>query len=460
MHIHILGICGTFMGSLAQLGKQAGMRVTGCDANVYPPMSTQLEQAGIELIEGFSSDQLSLEPDLWVVGNAISRGNTLMEAIIDRGDPYVSGPEFLAQQVLPKRHVIAISGTHGKTSTSSMVAHILEYAELKPGFLIGGVPANFGESARLGSGKFFVVEADEYDTAFFDKRSKFVHYRPRTLVINNLEFDHADIFENLAAIQKQFHHLVRTVPEKGSIFFPMSNLAIDELLDMGCWSKRFRLAYGESRAAKSANWNARAAKADFSSFDLYQAGQLVGNLDWQLIGEHNMQNALSAVAAAVDVGIEPSVAIEALNVFKGVKRRLEVVGQSQNISLYDDFAHHPTAIASTLEGLRAKVGDERIVAVIEPRSFTMKQGTHRHILGDSVAMADKAIWFQPQDISLSLTDALPKNNKVFAELDGILDAVTVEARTNEKLHIVVMSNGGFAGIHKKLIARLALHAPL
>ena len=452
------------MGSLAQLAKQAGMRVTGCDANVYPPMSTQLEQAGIELIEGFSADQLSLAPDIWVVGNAISRGNELIEAIIEKGDTYISGPEFLAQQVLPNKHVIALSGTHGKTSTSSMVAHILEQAGLQPGFLIGGVPADFGESARLGGGKYFVVEADEYDTAFFDKRSKFVHYRPRTLVINNLEFDHADIFENLAAIQKQFHHLVRTVPQKGSIFSPSNNSAIEALLDMGCWSNRFQLSYGES-ASDQSQWNARATKADFSCFDIYQAGQLVASIDWQLIGEHNMQNGLAAVAAASDVGVNFDVAARALAIFKGVKRRLELVGQSENICLYDDFAHHPTAITSTLQGLRAKVGNEKIIAVIEPRSFTMKQGTHRNTLGDSVAMADKAIWFQPQDISLSLAEALPDDNQICTHIDQILEAVSAEAQSHpkekgqEKMHVIVMSNGGFAGIHQKLITKLALRLP-
>ena len=454
------------MGSLAQLGKQAGMRVTGCDANVYPPMSTQLERAGIELIEGFSADQIALQPDLWVVGNAISRGNPLIEAILESGDRYISGPQFLAEQVLPGKHVLAVSGTHGKTTSSSMLAQILDYAGLQPGFLIGGVPADFGESARLGEGDFFVVEADEYDTAFFDKRSKFVHYRPRTLVINNLEFDHADIFENLGAIQKQFHHLIRTIPAKGSIFSPSNNQGIEDLFAMGCWSNRYAMSSGEFESASSAYWHAEPLSEDCSRFNIYSQGSLVADIDWQLIGEHNMRNALGAIAAATDAGVEPKVSTSALSVFKGVKRRLELVAESELINLYDDFAHHPTAIATTLDGLRAKVGLDKIIAVIEPRSFTMKQGIHKDTLADSVVKADRAMWYQPQNIGLSLKEALSSEDLIFGDIDQILEAVSEEiaasgqdaesAVPRGKTHVLVMSNGGFAGIHQKLKTKLAI----
>lgn len=469
MHIHILGICGTFMGSLAQLAKQSGMRVTGCDANVYPPMSTQLESAGIDLIQGFSDEQLQLDADIWVIGNAMSRGNPLVEAILNRGDKYLSGPEFLAEHVLPGRHVMAISGTHGKTSTSSMLAWILEYAGLKPGFLIGGVPANFGESARLGSGKYFVVEADEYDTAFFDKRSKFVHYRPRTLVINNLEFDHADIFEDLASIQRQFHHLIRTVPQQGSIYSPKNHQAIDQVLDMGCWSDTYSLASASSEsidgtAIDGAAWMAVPLRPDFSEFEVFNLGDPVARVHWDLIGEHNMQNGLAAIAAASDADISAQQSAEALTKFQGIKRRLETVAESESIVLYDDFAHHPTAIKTTLEGLRAKVGVDHILAVIEPRSNTMKQGIHKSELAQAVVCADKTIWFQPKGLSWSLADELSDEDLVFEDFEEMLQEIiehsqSVQAKDQrhpKKCHLVVMSNGGFSGIHTKLADQLGL----
>ena len=458
MHIHILGICGTFMGSLAQLAKQSGMRVTGCDANVYPPMSTQLEQAGIDLVQGFSEEQMEYKPDIWVIGNAMSRGNPLVEAILNSGDKYLSGPEFLAEQILPGRHVMAVSGTHGKTSTSSMLAWILEQAGLKPGFLIGGVPADFGESARLGEGRYFVVEADEYDTAFFDKRSKFVHYRPRTLVINNLEFDHADIFEDLAAIQRQFHHLIRTVPQQGNIYSPKGCEPIDQVLDMGCWSDTYSLS--TSGSVGEAAWEAVPEKADCSRFEIFYQGQSKGHVEWALIGEHNMQNALAAIAASTDAGVSVQQATEALAGFQGIKRRLEVVADSPSITLYDDFAHHPTAIKTTLEAVRAKVGSDSILVVIEPRSSTMKQGVHKSALSESVASADMRVWFEPKGLDWSLAEILSPDDRVFRDFDLMLAAIEeMSMNATDHLHIVVMSNGGFSGIHGKLADRLNLQAP-
>ncbi|WP_333699556.1 UDP-N-acetylmuramate:L-alanyl-gamma-D-glutamyl-meso-diaminopimelate ligase, partial [Rivihabitans pingtungensis] len=376
MHIHILGICGTFMGGIAALAKAAGHTVTGCDSNVYPPMSTQLEAMGIELISGFDADQLSLAPDLYVIGNVVKRGMPLMEAILDQGLPYVSGPQWLAEHVLAGRWVLAVAGTHGKTTTSSMLAWILEDAGLAPGFLIGGIPENFGVSARLpgapraepgGQSPFFVIEADEYDTAFFDKRSKFVHYRPRTAVLNNLEFDHADIFADLAAIETQFHHLVRTVPGKGRLVVNGREASLDRVLARGCWTPVER--FGES-----GEWSCGPVDAD-GACDILLVGMPQGRLNWSLLGEHNRLNALAAIAAARHVGVPPAVAIDALSRFANVKRRMEVKGVAGGVTVYDDFAHHPTAIATTLAGLRAKVGAARILAVLEPRSNTMKLGT-------------------------------------------------------------------------------------
>ena len=388
MHIHILGICGTFMGGIAALAKAAGHTVTGCDSNVYPPMSTQLEAMGIELISGFDADQLSLAPDLYVIGNVVKRGMPLMEAILDQGLPYVSGPQWLAEHVLAGRWVLAVAGTHGKTTTSSMLAWILEDAGLAPGFLIGGIPENFGVSARLpgapraepgGQSPFFVIEADEYDTAFFDKRSKFVHYRPRTAVLNNLEFDHADIFADLAAIETQFHHLVRTVPGKGRLVVNGREASLDRVLARGCWTPVER--FGES-----GEWSCGPVDAD-GACDILLVGMPQGRLNWSLLGEHNRLNALAAIAAARHVGVPPAVAIDALSRFANVKRRMEVKGVAGGVTVYDDFAHHPTAIATTLAGLRAKVGAARILAVLEPRSNTMKLGTMKAELPGKIGRA-------------------------------------------------------------------------
>ena len=452
MHIHILGVCGTFMGSLAQLAKASGHEVTGCDANVYPPMSTQLEQAGIELIEGYDPAQLNPAPDLVVIGNALSRGNPCVEYVLEKGIPYVSGPQWLGDQFLNDKWVLAVAGTHGKTTTASMLAWVLDYAGMAPGFLIGGVPKNFGVSARLGSSPFFVVEADEYDSAFFDKRSKFVHYRPRTLVMNNLEFDHADIFANLAAIQTQFHHLVRTVPGNGLIISPASDSNLEEVLDMGCWSETQQTGSGEG-----SQWRAELLRNDGSEFAVFLDGQKVGEVSWTQTGQHSVNNALVTMAAARHVGVEPHTAAKALSQFAGVKRRMECLATVNGVSIYDDFAHHPTAIATTLDGLRNKVGDERILAVIEPRSNTMKQGVHKNELAASTAKADMALWFQPDNISWSLADVVLGGvtpAEVLNDINTLVARVIEVVREEHIAHIVVMSNGGFGGFHQKLIAAL------
>ncbi len=455
MHIHILGICGTFMGGIAALAKQAGHKVTGCDANVYPPMSTQLEAQGIELIEGFSPEQISLNPDIYVIGNVVSRGNPLMEEILNRGLPYISGPQWLAENVLQGKWVLAVAGTHGKTTTSSMLAWMLEYAGLAPGFLIGGVPQNFDISARLPGvprqdsnslSPFFVIEADEYDTAFFDKRSKFVHYRPRTAVLNNLEFDHADIFENLAAIETQFHHLVRTVPGSGLIVSNAKEDSLERVIRRGCWTPV------ESFGNK-AGWQASDIDAD-GSFDVTFNDRLQGRVQWELLGEHNRMNALAALAAARHVGVSSDVAITALSEFKNVKRRMEIYGVANGITIYDDFAHHPTAITTTVEGLRAKVGKARILAVLEPRSNTMKLGVMKNALPASLAEADKVFCYGA-NLGWDAAEALmPIKEKasVHDDLMRLVEAVAAEARPGD--HILVMSNGGFGGVHQKLLARL------
>jgi len=443
------------MGSLALLARAAGHTVTGADSGVYPPMSTQLEAAGIALVDGFSEDQLAIKPDVFVVGNVISRGNPLMEAILNRGLPYISGPQWLSEQVLAGRWVLAVAGTHGKTTTASMLAWILEYAGMAPGFLIGGVPANFSVSARSGSSDFFVIEADEYDTAFFDKRSKFIHYHPNTLVINNLEFDHADIFADLAAIQRQFHHLLRIVPENGLLVYPQSEPAIDEVLAMGCWCERQSL----SLRGEDADWRLRPLVNDGSAFDVLFGDAAPVRVEWGLTGQHNLSNALAAIAAARHVGIEPGVAAQALCAFSGVKRRMERVGESAQVVIYDDFAHHPTAIASTLEGLRAQVGGALILAIIEPRSNTMKQGIYKSELSSAVAAADDSYWYQPPGLEWSLSDALLSSGKaqVFTSTEAIIDAVVkLVSGASEKLHIVIMSNGGFEAIHQRLCAALKL----
>lgn len=455
MHIHILGICGTFMGGIAALAKQSGFKVTGCDANAYPPMSTQLGVQGIELIEGYTPEQTKLNPDVYVIGNAVSRGNPLMEAILNQGLPYISGPQWLAENVLQGQWVLAVAGTHGKTTTASMVAWILEYAGLAPGFLIGGVPENFSVSARLpgrpkqdekSTSPFFVIEADEYDTAFFDKRSKFVHYHPRTVVLNNLEFDHADIFEDLAAIEKQFHHLVRTIPQNGLV---VSNIeeSLQRVIDKGCWTP-------VETFGSEDKWHAKNAKGD-GSFDVMFGSEYQGHLAWDIIGRHNQMNAMASIAAARHVGVPVVQSIEALNTFKNVKRRMELSGVVSNISVYDDFAHHPTAIATTVSGLRASVGQARIIAVLEPRSNTMKLGMMKSALPTSLVEADFVLCYGG-NVDWDIAEALrpiQKKSQVLMDLDVLIDEIVKIAQPND--HILVMSNGGFGGIHQKLLNALA-----
>ena len=453
MHIHILGICGTFMGGIAVLAKQAGHRVTGCDANVYPPMSTQLEAQGIQLTEGFGLEQLELKPDIFVIGNVVSRGKQpLMEEILNRGLPYISGPQWLFENVLHEKWVLAVAGTHGKTTTSSMLAWILEDCGLDPGYLIGGVPMNFGVSARLTDSPFFVIEADEYDTAFFDKRSKFVHYHPRTAVLNNLEYDHADIFPDLAAIETQFHHLVRTVPANGLVVANGGDNNVLRVLGRGCWSPV------EYFGGPGFGWKAQAVNADL--FDVTLNDQPVAQLGWSLQGEHNRLNALAAISAAPHAGVPAKDGIAALSRFVNVKRRMEVRGEvgagAEKITLYDDFAHHPTAIATTLEGLRAKLGDTgRILAVLEPRSNTMKLGVMKEQLPASLAQADRLFCYSGNidwDVAAAMA---PLGEKAVTEagLDVLIQHIADQTRPGDQ--IVVMSNGGFGGIHDRLLARLA-----
>lgn len=449
MHIHILGICGTFMGGLAMLAREMGMTVSGSDANVYPPMSDQLAAAGIDVMQGYLPEHLQPAPDLVVMGNAMSRGNAAVEYVLNQGLPYISGPQWLAENVLQGRWVLAVAGTHGKTTTSSMLAHILEYAGMQPGFLIGGVPADFGVSARLGNTPFFVIEADEYDTAFFDKRAKFVHYRPRTLIINNLEFDHADIYVDLAAIQTQFHHLIRTVPAEGLIIKPADVPAIDETLKKGCWTPQ------QSFAGQNADWQLVDDAADGSRFTLQHQTQQA-EVSWALLGQHNVQNALAAMAAAHHVGVSVQHAAEALSQFRGVKRRLELRGEVNGVRVYDDFAHHPTAIKTTLNGLRANLPAGRLIAVFEPRSNTMKMGVHQQTLGQAFADADAVFMFQDEQISWSLSDmqsTLADKLRISTVIDALVQQVTDEAQAGDT--IVVMSNGGFGGIHNKLLQALA-----
>ena len=450
MHIHILGICGTFMGGVAILAKSLGYKVTGSDKNVYPPMSTQLEEQGIELIQGFDPSQLDSKPDLVVIGNAMSRGNPCVEAVLDKQIPYISGPQWLLEHVLKDKWVLAVAGTHGKTSTSSMLAWILEYAHMAPGFLIGGVPENFGLSARLGETPFFVIEADEYDSAFFDKRSKFVHYHPRTLVLNNLEFDHADIFDDLNAIKKQFHHLVRTVPSTGRIILPNHDQALMSVKHMGCWSE---VEYLDSELGE--NWSTEKVKADGSQFDVFLNSEKQGVVDWSLMGDHNVENAMGAIAAARHVGVTPDIAIEALAEFKSIKRRMEVKGIVNEITIYDDFAHHPTAIKTTLAGLRAKVGNERIIAVLEPRSNTMKLGIHKEAIVSALNEADQVYCFESDDINWSMQEIFSEQGKtvdISHDIELLCSKLVSEAKAND--HILIMSNGGFAGIHQKLLDKL------
>lgn len=446
MHIHILGICGTFMGGVAQLARAAGHRVTGCDANVYPPMSDQLRGAGVDLIEGYGPDQLALKPDCYVVGNAISRGNPLLEAILDQGLAYVSGPQWLAENVLQGRWVLGVAGTHGKTTTSSMLAWILQDAGLEPGFLIGGVPMNFGVSARLGETPFFVIEADEYDTAFCDKRSKFVHYRPRTLVLNNLEFDHADIFPDLAAIETQFHHLVRTLPASGLVVANAAEDSLRRVLARGCWTP---VTWFNDPAGYRTGGDDVAGTLVLSGAE----GE-IGRVAWPLTGDHNRANAGAALLAARHVGVPLDKGLEALARFENVKRRMEVRGQVRGVTVYDDFAHHPTAIATTVAGLRRKVGTARILAVLEPRSNTMKLGVMKSQLPQSLREAD-AVYCYGAHLGWDAGDALaPLGAKAMVadDLDRLVDSVVSAARSGD--HILVMSNGGFGGIHGKLLTAL------
>ena len=453
MHLHILGICGTFMGSLAALAREAGHRVTGCDAGVYPPMSDQLRALGIDLIDGWSPDQLALDPDIFVVGNVVSRGNPLMEAILDAGRPYTSGPQWLAEHVLPGRHVIAVAGTHGKTTTTSMLAWVLEQAGLKPGFLVGGVPLNFGVSARLGDPAApFVIEADEYDTAFFDKRSKFVHYRPRTAVLNNLEFDHADIFPDLAAIETQFHHLVRTVPAHGRLVVNAREEALARVLARGCWSEV------QHFGARKEEPGVLRARGDPHDFDVLRGGLRLAHVDWPLLGEHNQLNALAAIAAAEHVGVDPEVAAAALGRFENVRRRLELRGTAGGVAVYDDFAHHPTAIRTTIDGLRRKVGDARILAVFEPRSNTMKRGDMSALLPWSLEEADLAFCHAANlgwDAAAALAP-MEDRARVCDDIDALVRAVVKAAHPGD--HVLCMSNGGFGGVHAKLLAALEARA--
>jgi UDP-N-acetylmuramate: L-alanyl-gamma-D-glutamyl-meso-diaminopimelate ligase len=449
LHIHILGICGTFMGGIAVIAREAGHTVTGCDANVYPPMSTQLEAQGIRLIEGYDSAQVQLKPDVFVIGNVVTRGNPLMEEILDRGLPYTSGPQWLAETVLRGKWVLAVAGTHGKTTTSAMLAWVLEDAGLGPGFLIGGVPENFGISARLSDSRFFVIEADEYDTAFFDKRSKFVHYRPRTAILNNLEFDHADIFPDLNAIETQFHHLVRTVPGIGLIVVNGADVALARVLERGCWTPREPFGVREG-------WEAEHLKG--GGIEVRFQGAPQGVLRWELLGEHNSLNALAALAAARHTGVPAMAGIEALGRFRNVKRRLERLGVASGVTVYDDFAHHPTAIGTTLAGLRSRVDGERIIAVLEPRSNTMKMGVWKDALAASLAGAD-LVFCYTANLGWDAAGALaPLGTKAIAsdELGRLVSLVAAAARPGD--HVLVMSNGGFGGIHQKLLAALSAEA--
>lgn len=446
--VHILGICGTFMGGVALLARELGYEVTGSDVNVYPPMSTMLDTAGIAVQEGYSSEHLKPAPDLVVIGNALSRGNEAVEYVLDQQIPYLSGPQWLGENLLQGRHVAAISGTHGKTTTSSMLTWILECEGLNPGFLIGGVPFGFEGSARLGQGPF-VVEADEYDSAFFDKRSKFVHYKPQTLVMNNLEFDHADIFADLNAIQTQFHHLVRCVPSSGHIIASKGD-AIDEVLNRGCWTPVSRLDAGSSD-----DWSVQARDNHFGKFEISSPSGDRGAITWGLIGRHNAENALAAVAAAHDIGVSVKDACDALCRFEGVKRRLELLGTPNEIAVYDDFAHHPTAVKTTLEGLRNAAGEQRVVAVIEIRSNTMKRGTHKEELVPATQHADVVFWFEPEGLDWSMTEATSELNGhfVFRDTNQLHDALVRQLHSGD--HVVIMSNGSFSGLHRQLLQSLS-----
>ena len=445
MHIHILGICGTFMGGIALIARQLGHRVSGSDKNVYPPMSTQLEAQGIKLHEGYDFEILEQEKaDLIVIGNAMTRGHPCIEYILDRGLAYTSGPQWLADYALKDRWVLAVSGTHGKTSTSSMLAWILEYANMDPGFLIGGIPENFGISARITESAFFVVEADEYDTAFFDKRSKFVHYHPRTVVINNLEYDHADIFSSIDAIKTQFHHLVRIIPGNGLIIMPADSEDLNDVIDMGCWTPQELLGDND--------WQGVAVMDDYSQFEISFEGKSYGTLTWELIGQHNMMNALAAIAAARHAGVPVNISMEALEEFKSVKRRLELKGKVNDISVYDDFAHHPTAYATTVSALRAKVGTQRIIAVVDLRSYTMRVGVHQKMILPALEKADIILIHKPLTADWDFDVIDQERVSIFADTDELLSKLLEIIESGDQL--LIMSNGGFSGIHEKILAHI------
>lgn len=449
MHLHILGICGTLMGSIALLAREQGLTVTGSDENVYPPMSTQLSQAGIEVRSPYSAENIPADVDLVMIGNAnLPRGNVAVEHVLNERIPYISGAEWLGRYLLNDKWVIAVAGTHGKTTTTSMIAWILEYAGLKPGFLVGGVPANFGCSARIGETPFFVIEADEYDTSYFDRRSKFVHYRPRTLVINNLEYDHADIFPDLAAIQQQFHLLLRTVPGSGLVIFPAKDEAISDTLKLGCWSEQMTTGDDGTLTAMS-------EQPDNSDFTVLLESNPVGRVTWHLTGRHNLNNALSAIAAARHVGVTPDIAAKALSQFKGVKRRMELIFQSSSLSVYDDFAHHPTAIATTLSGFRKKVGKDRVLAVIEPGSHTMRKGTHASVISSSTDEANQVVWYQPDNIQWDMAQHIKgKQHQIVRDRSQLLAVVTNTIAEQDIQHVIIMSNGGFGGFHQQLVDQL------
>ncbi len=450
-HIHILGICGTFMGGVALLARELGFRVSGSDANVYPPMSTQLESAGIELRQGYLAEHLDPAPDVVVVGNALSRGSPAIEHMLNANLRYTSGPQWLAENVLQDRWVLAVAGTHGKTTTSSLLAHLLEHANMAPGFLIGGIPTDFSVSARLGDSGFFVVEADEYDTAFFDKRSKFVHYHPRTLCLNNLEFDHADIFADLEAIKVQFHHLLRTVPADGLVVHRHGDAALEDVLERGCWSE----CAGFSTDA-NADWMSVNADAAGNKFEL-KHGDSEMPVDWCHSGTHNLENALAACAAAHHVGVPVPLLAEGLATFRGVKRRMELLGEPGGVSVYDDFAHHPTAIATTLQGLRARVGEATIRVLLEPRSNTMRMGRHLQDLPTAVAAADEVLWYQPAEVNWDLESVVqtsPVKASLFRHTEAMIEHIVELSAAGD--HIVIMSNGGFAGIHQRLLEALQI----
>jgi len=449
-HLHILGICGTFMGGLAALARQSGFRVTGCDQGIYPPMSEQLAALGVEVIEGYDAGQLKLGADLWVVGNVVTRGNPLMEAILDAGQPYISGPQWLAEHILRGRHALAVAGTHGKTTTASMLAWILERAGRSPGFLIGGVPSDFAVSARLGESELFVIEADEYDTAFFDKRSKLIHYGAKTAILNNLEFDHADIFDDLADIERQFHHFVRIIPRSGLLVVNGTDEALARVLSRGCWTPVE--AFG-----RPDGWMAGPPDAE-NGFDVAWHESVVGRVSWSLAGAHNRANALAAIGAARHAGVPADQSVEALRSFSGVRRRLERRGEAHGVTVYDDFAHHPTAIRTTLEGVRARLRQGRLIAVVEPRSNTMRLGALKDRLAQSLAAADRSFvyaaglgWSAPEALR-----PLGARARCFDDLDSLVAAVAAEARAGDQ--VIVMSNGAFGGVHARLLAAIGARA--